>query len=770
MSTSFKSLVEDARFEAFRREDFDSGQFTSRALSGAVSSASTTSHQLREDIKSLEEGIRSEVLQKQTELQTVVDDLTKTEESCLAVESTVKELSTVVAGLQSSISTPCSKLRVKTQQLRNLRTTVGALRGVARRVRLVQKLRTLVGDQEQNLEGVDLAEVARLLAELNSLNLPLDVTGVTVLQQDTELLNSLSSRVRAKGELALFKGQEMLDQAEVGNALQVFFNLHELPSVIEMVISKKLLALNHKSRISFDFHKLTNESNKSSLHENVWSSLRSLIKDLEEEVTAIWHLQEVLLKKTDPVTHVEFLSVVENGDKILNTFWSSVSGIIERSLSHAVQPGKSTPVREVLVQGFPRLCSILESSFDRLSRRLKTKGGRPSALSQQHLQDLMKSANQVQTVFSARSLTHITEAVNGVFTVSSRAIPAPSEIQKLVSVFHEEMKQAENSVHARGIISSNIAAGVVALTQRTETLAASAGAELRSTISPCNSSQLRNITLCSNLQEIHRSLLSFAAKLDPIGLGFLKPALDATKVMAVELVAPIFKAFVEELEQIVLKMHSMSQWATVHDQSTLKEASDPSEFVVELANRLRVFQMEFLQKFSPSFSSTTPSFVRSLVKRLCLRIIVFFVRHGSIVRPLSDQGRRQLSLDCFYLESTISDSLLSLNSLGKQGMMLRAFKKLLECSLEDLRKEIGFLELPRNVVLHHLFSRSHVELKLPHERIGLTPIQFSFWLDTHTDREAVHGIKSALEASANIDTNKTEFQELHTFMTELCQA
>lgn len=178
MSNSFQSLVEDARFEVFRGGDFDSGQFTSRALSGAVSSASTTSLQLREDIKSLEEGIRSEVLQKRTELQSVVDDLSQTEESCTAVGSTIKDLSIAVAGLHSSISSPCSKLQAKTQQLRNLRMTVGALRGVTRRIRLIQKLKILVGDQEQNLDGVDLAEVARLLAELDETQLQIDVTGV----------------------------------------------------------------------------------------------------------------------------------------------------------------------------------------------------------------------------------------------------------------------------------------------------------------------------------------------------------------------------------------------------------------------------------------------------------------------------------------------------------------------------------------------------------------------------------------------------------------
>lgn len=594
------------------------------------------------------------------------------------------------------------------------------------------------------------------------------MTGVTVLQQDADFLTALSSRVRVNGELALLKGQELLDQTEVGNALQVFFNLHELPSAIEMVINKKISKLNQKARISFDFHQLTGDSGKSSLQENVWSSVRSLINELEEEVTAIWHLQDVLLKKTDPVTHVEFSSVVEGGNKALDRFWTSATGILERSLNHAVQPGKSTPVREVLVHGFPRLCSILESSFDRLDRRFKPKGGKPLILEDKHLQDLLNSANHVQAVFATRSLTHITEAINGVFPINTRTTPTASEIQKLISVFHEEMKGAETSVHARGIVSSNISTSVVDLVQRIEGIAAS-GVELRSMSNLCNSAQIRNISLCSNLQEIHRSLVSFTGKLDQTGVGFLTPALDSVKVLALGLITPIFKAFVEELEQIMLKMHSLSHWSIQQDESNPTDSTNPSGFVVELANRLRVFQTEVLLKFSPSFSSNTPSFVRSLVKRLCARIVVFFIRHGSILRPLSTQGRQQLIRDCFYLESTISDSLISVNVLGKQGMMLKAFKKLLECSTEELRVEVGFLEMPRNVVLHHLFSRGPLEMKLPHERIGLTPIQYSFWLDSHTDHEAVHGIKSALEASSSTATNHPNFQEIYSLMTELCQ-
>ncbi len=53
--------------------------------------------------------------------------------------------------------------------------------------------------------------------------------------------------------------------------------------------------------------------------------------------------------------------------------------------------------------------------------------------------------------------------------------------------------------------------------------------------------------------------------------------------------------------------------------------------------------MEYLSKFSPSVSSPSASFAGALVERMAGRILVFFVRHASLLRPLSQAGKVQLA-------------------------------------------------------------------------------------------------------------------------------
>ncbi len=49
-----------------------------------------------------------------------------------------------------------------------------------------------------------------------------------------------------------------------------------------------------------------------------------------------------------------------------------------------------------------------------------------------------------------------------------------------------------------------------------------------------------------------------------------------------------------------------------------------------------------------------------------------------------------------------------------------------------------------------LLLRAHrldSSVQAPHERSGLTPLQYSMWLDTHTTEDVLRGIKSALQAA-----------------------
>lgn len=59
------------------------------------------------------------------------------------------------------------------------------------------------------------------------------------------------------------------------------------------------------------------------VQDKLWSGLKDVCESMQSAVTAVWHLQRVVAKKKDPLTHVCFLDVLVGPDEPLLTtkFW-----------------------------------------------------------------------------------------------------------------------------------------------------------------------------------------------------------------------------------------------------------------------------------------------------------------------------------------------------------------------------------------------------------------------------------------------------------------
>ena len=57
--------------------------------------------------------------------------------------------------------------------------------------------------------------------------------------------------------------------------------------------------------------------------DKLWQGLREVLEGLQAGATAVWHLQRVVAKKKDPLSHVCFLDVLIKPDESLLTerFW-----------------------------------------------------------------------------------------------------------------------------------------------------------------------------------------------------------------------------------------------------------------------------------------------------------------------------------------------------------------------------------------------------------------------------------------------------------------
>ncbi|GLI63871.1 hypothetical protein VaNZ11_006987 [Volvox africanus] len=784
-----EDLLHLSRFAPFLQTNFNVSEFTSKVLGGLHTTASAQSDQLRDGVHQLETALSGEVVTRNKELLGHVRRMLDAENSVRDVVLSVESLQSAVRRIRAEVAGPYEQIKHKTQQLRNIHATVDILRHVIHRLKLAQKLRAQLAVPAAQL---DLAKAAKLITDIRAVDAEADLSGIDAVAADAEFLESARKSVHEQAEGALIEGVESLSQARVGSALQVIFNLNELQQAVSALLSRHLYEIDRALRNALDSRHLAAQAAGGAgtmgpgsvlgapaggatgsagrggaapgAQDRMWQALRDVFEQVSSSTVAVWHLQRVVAKKRDPLSHVCFLDVlVAPGEPLLVArFWSDVVRATLDAFASVAKPGKGGFVRETLTAAYPRLAGLIEAMFERLTAETTIKGVLP-AVGPPQLQQLLAATGPFQTAFMAGCLSRLTDAVAAAFPGSSRQLPSATEVQKCIGLIHEELKVGSSSPQLAAMMAATAAKALNLLAERAEYSAAS-GPELRQLVPSIttaaadgssaarggitagpNAAQLRNIALCSQLQETHRSLSTLLTRLPPTAVPALGGALAAVQATAVDAVAPIFRAVVEACEERLLQMHEWPGYRAGAAEGP--EVTSTSPHVAEVAALLADFRSEFLSRFVPPPTPSVSSCVGSLVERMACRLLVFFVRHASLLRPLTQAGKLLVAKDLAELQASVGQQLQPLEQLGAPFRAVKAFRALLFTSVGDIGSNPLLAELPPAITLQHLFSRLPASIVAPQERSGLTPLQYSLWLDSHSAEDCLRGIAAALVAA-----------------------
>ncbi|GIL71669.1 hypothetical protein Vretimale_885 [Volvox reticuliferus] len=783
-----EDLLQLPRFSPFLPTYFNVAEFTSKVLGGSHTTASAQSEQLRDGVHQLETALSGEVVTRNKELLNHVRRMLDAENSVRDVVLSVESLQSAVRRIRAEVAGPYEQIKHKTQQLCNIHATVDILRHVIHRLKLAQKLRAQLNVPAAQL---DLAKAAKLITDIRAVDAEVDLSGIDAVAADAEFLESARKSVHEQAEAALIEGVESLSQARVGSALQVIFNLNELQQAVSALLSRHLHEIDKALRNALDSRHLAAQAAAGpgtagpgsglgvaagvatgpagrggaapGAQDRMWQALRDVLDQVSSSTVAVWHLQRVVAKKRDPLSHVCFLDVlVGPGEPLLVVrFWSDVVRSTTDAFASVAKPGKGGFVRDTLTMAYPRLAGLIEAMFERLTAETTIKGVLP-AVGPPQLQQLLAATGPFQTAFMAGCLSRLTDAVAAAFPGSSRQLPSATEVQKCIGLIHEELKVGSSSPQLAAMMAATAAKALNLLAERAEYSAAS-GPELRQlapsttaaadgsgaarggiTAGP-NVAQLRNIALCSQLQETYRSLSTLLTRLPPTAAPALGGALAAVQATAVDAVAPIFRAVVEACEERLLRMHEWPGYRAGAAEGP--EVTSTSPHVAEVAALLADFRGEFLSRFVPPPTPSVSSCVGSLVERMACRLLVFFVRHASLLRPLTQAGKLLVAKDLAELQASVGQQLQPLEQLGAPYRAVKAFRALLFTSAGDIGSNPLLAELPPAITLQHLFSRLPASIEAPQERSGLTPLQYSLWLDSHSAEDCLRGIAAALAAA-----------------------
>jgi hypothetical protein len=780
--SSAAALLRDSRFQPFLHDNFDCAGFASAALAHTGVTAVEQTAELQTGIRLLGDQIRDEVNTRYDELLSHSRRLHDAEASLQGVRLGVESLRSAVSRVTGEVMEPFQAVLTKTHQLANLHETADLLRHSLHRLKLAAKLRQQLAASKSGT-ALDLAKAAKFLTDIKLVGEEADLSGIEVLAADDEFLAGAEKQVVAEAEAALAKGMSTLSQAEVGSALQVYYNLHQLQPAVLGLLSQYNLALSKRLGAALDAKKINAAARAaagaaagspglsgSASTEEMWSRLGKFGEELHGCAVAVWHLQRVLAKKRDPLTHQCFMDLFleRGGLPLMERFWRDVTELLRQRMSEAAGLSRASGggrdfVRDAISQGYPRFALLLETTVVKLVRDTDIKGT-AAAAGQMERDNLLDATGPFLDMYLAASSRKLGDAVMATFPGgATRAIPSAADVQKLVGRLHDELKSAGSSETLSVHMSHKVGEALVLLAERASYMAA-AGSELRQLGGSCNAAQARNISLCCALQEVHRAIVGLLPRLLPPVADCLRAPLEELQVAAVETVTPVFRAGVEAAEQRILSIHKDSFG---QESQAYETASSP--FLDDLTRLLVYFRTEFLSRFTPPPSPNHNTFISALVERMACRVLVFFVRHASLMRGLSQAGKLRLTKDMAELEAAVSSNLFPVEHLGTPYRMLRAFRPLLFQETSALLSSPLLKELPAPVVLHHLYSRAPPQLQSPLEQGGLTPAQWSLWLDQHTGVEAVTRISSALNstkaAAAAADT-----EGIIPIMLQICEA
>ncbi|GKV35165.1 hypothetical protein SLEP1_g43469 [Rubroshorea leprosula] len=743
-SSLLDSFANDPILSPFLSPSFSSTSFSSAALSSG-SPASTAEH-LLQAIRLLDSQLRSHVLSHHPLLLTQLSSLKNAELSLSTLRSSVSSLQSSLHRIRSELSDPHKAVLSKTAQLSNLHRTSELLSHSIRALRLSKKLRELMSAAESEPEKLDLTKAAQLHCEILSLCDEYGLAGIDVVDEELNVVKEIGSRLRSEAMGVLERGMEGLNQAEAISGGGGGFG----PGGIRGSGTPQI-------------------GGGGKAREALWQRIGSCMDQLHSIMVAVWHLQRVLSKKRDPFTHVLLLDeVIKEGDFMLtDRVWEALVKAFASQMKSAFTA--SSFVKEIFTNGYPKLFSMIENLLEGISRDTDVKGVVP-AISSGGKDQMVAAIATFQTAFLTSVLGRLSDLVNSVFPVSSRgSVPSKEQISRITSRIQEEIEAVQLDARLTLLVLREISKVLLLIAERAE-YQISAGPEARQVTGPATPAQIKNFALCQHLQEIHTRVSSMMTGLPAIATDVLSASLGAIYGVACDSVTALFQAMIDRLESCILQIHDQN-FAVLGMDAAVDNNASP--YMEELQKSILHFRSEFLSRLLPSRANSatggTETICTTLVRRMASRVLIFFIRHASLVKPLSESGKLRMARDMAELELAVGQNLFPVEQLGAPYRALRAFRPLIFLETSQLGVSPLLQDLPPSVILHHLYSRGPEELQSPLQRNKLTPMQYSLWLDSHGEDQIWKGIKATLDdyAAKVRSRGDKEFSPVYPLMLQL---
>ncbi|XP_067324913.1 conserved oligomeric Golgi complex subunit 5 [Anolis sagrei] len=795
-------LLGDECYADFLREDFDVKAYTSQSIHQAV---------IAEQLAKLAQGISQ--LDKELHLQVVArhEDLLAQATGIESLEGVLQMMQTRISALQSTVDRirakivdPYNKIVSRTEQLARLQAACDLLRRIIRILYLSKRL-------QGQLQGGsrEITKAAQSLNELDYLSQGIDLSGIEVIENDLLFIARARLEVENQAKRLLEQGIETQNPTQVGTALQVFYNLGTLKVTITNVVDGYCTTLEENISNALDIKILTQPSqtvarggpgratmptpgNTAAFRAALWTNMEKLMDQICAACGQVQHLQKVLSKKRDPVTHVCFIDeLAKDGQSdILYTFWTAVTQVLSSQFQKATD--SSMFLKQAFEGEYPKLLRLYNDLWKRLQqyseniqRNFITNGSAEHFAELQQIEDdtqdifiqkkqdydpeiaLKDSLQAYEAAYLSKSLSRLFDPINLVFPPGGRNPPSTDELDSIIKTIASELNVAAVDPNLSLAVSKNVAKTIQLFGVKSEQLLSTQG-DASQVIGPLTEGQRRNVAVVNSLYRLHQSVLKVVSSQSAFPAASeetVSTALKTVHDLMGNAVQPLLNSVGDSIEAIIITMHQEDFSGSLPTSG--KPDIPCSLYMKELQGFISRVMNDYFRHFE------CYDFVYESTEAIAQRAIEIFIRNASLLRPLGEGGKMRLAADFAQMELAVAPLCRRVSDLGKSYKLLRSFRPMLFQTSEHIASSpaVGDV-IPFSTVIQFLFTRAPPELKSPFQRAEWTIARYSRWLDDHpSEKDRLILIRGALEAYVQSVKSREgkEFAPVYPIMIQLLQ-
>ncbi|XP_060885394.1 conserved oligomeric Golgi complex subunit 5 isoform X2 [Labrus mixtus] len=800
---STKSLLKDECYTDFLAEDFDVKTYTAQAIHHAVIAEQLA--KLAQGISQLNKELHSQVVARHEDLLSQATGIESLEGVLQMMQTRISALQAAVDRIRTKIVDPYNKIVARITQLARLQVACDLLRRIIRILYLSKRL-------QGQLQGGsrEITKAAQSLNELDYLSQGVDLSGIEVIENDLLLISRARLEVENQAKRLLEQGMEIQNPTQVGTALQVFYNLGSLKETISSVVGGYRTSIQDNISSALDIKGLTQPANTrgapgravlptpgntAAFRAALWTNLEKLMDQICASCRQVQHLQKVLTKKRDPVTHVCFIDeIIKDGQPdILYTFWNDVTSTLSEEFHRATEA--SSFLKQAFEGEYPKLLRLYNELWRRLQQystslqgALSSGGGGGGmdvsldiSSAETDSQDLFTHGKQdynpekalkdslqpYEAAYLSKSLSRLFDPINLVFPMGGRNPPSNDELDSIIKTISSELNVASVDPNLSLAVAKNAAKTVQLFCVKSEQLLSTQG-DGSQVIGPLTEGQRRNVAVVNSLYRLQQAVAKIIS-----GLGSspaaaaeaLSSSLEGVQALMSSAVQPLLQSVSDSIEAIIITLHQEDFSGPL---STPDKPDVPcSLYMKELQGFISRVMADYFRHFQ------CLDFIYESTEAIAQRAIELFIRHTSLLRPLGEGGKMRLAADFAQMEMAVAPLCRRVSDLGKPYRMLRSFRPLLFQTSELIASSPAVGELiPYSTLLHFLLTRAPSELKSPHQRAEWSIARYSQWLDDHpSERDRLSLLRGALEAyvqSVRARQGK-EFAPIYPIMLQLLQ-